>query len=323
MKIGVIGVGSMGRNHARIYAELPGVDLVGVADIDFALAREAAERFHTVPFNSYEELLGQGLDAASIVVPTSMHKEVALAAVRRHTSVLVEKPLADAVPAAREIIQSARENNVRLMVGHVERFNPVVSVLKKQVRGDQISLIEITRIGPFPPRIRDVGILIDLATHDIDLIRHLTGSEFNQMYGLTSQNVAEHEDTAVLVFEMANGSLARITTNWLTPFKVRELTVATKDKFIKASLTDQKVTEYSKYGENDSYLVKEVRVPFGEPLKLELEAFVNSVRDGTTPPVTGEDGLKVLEVLSQDFHDLGRGGELHKMSPKQISFVGV
>lgn len=298
-KVGVIGLGAMGKNHARVYSELPEVKLAGVADVDYELAHSLAKKYHTIPFSNHKELLKQGLDAVSIAVPTSLHREVALDAAHSGVNMLIEKPIADAVESAREIIKAAEQNDLKLMVGHIERFNPVVPIIKKEVEGSEVSLIEITRIGPFPPRIKDVGVVIDLATHDIDLIRYLTGSEFKQVYSLTSTNVAQYEDVAILLFEMANGVLARVTVNWLTPFKVREVNIATKQKFIRASLVDQKVTEYSKYKENDSYLVRELNVPYGEPLKLELQAFINSVRDDTKPPISGEDGLNALEVAIQ------------------------
>ncbi len=323
LRVGVIGVGTMGKNHARIYAESPGVELVAVADINFTTAQDIGRKYRAIPFRDYTELLEQKLDAVSIVVPTSMHKEVALNVARSKVNMLIEKPLADTLSAAREIVEACQENNVKLMVGHVERFNPAVSTVKKEIEGEQVSLIEITRIGPFPPRIKDVGVVTDLATHDIDLIRYLTGSEFRKVYGLTSRNVAEHEDVAILVFEMANGTLARITTNWLTPFKVRELTIATKKKFIKASLTDQKVTEYSRYRKNESYLVKEVRVPFGEPLKLEIQAFINCINNDTLPPVCGADGLRVLEVLGQGDIQMWQNGNLRQKLEGHISYVGV
>ncbi len=299
VRAGVIGVGAMGLNHARIYAELPGVELVGVADINPEAVNAAATRFKTRPFQDYVELLKQQLDAVSIVVPTSMHREVAAAAAHWKANMLVEKPIADTIPAAKDILDACRVNAVKLMVGHIERFNPVVSVVKKEIEKSATSLIEITRIGPFPPRIKDVGITIDLATHDIDLIRFLTGAEFKKAFSLTSRNLIEHEDVAIFAFEMSGGTLARITTNWLTPFKVRELTVATKKSFIKASLTDQTVTEYKRFSDNESYLVRNIKVPYGEPLKLEIEAFVDSIRNDTPPPITGDDGLRVLEVLAE------------------------
>jgi len=252
IKVGVIGLGAMGKNHVRVYSELRDTTVVGVADVNYRLAQSLAVRYHAKPFNDYRELLEQDLDAVSIAVPTSLHREVAVNVARAGASILVEKPIAGTIASAKEIIKAAEENNVKLMVGHVERFNPVTPIIKKEIENDGVSLIEVTRIGPFPPRVKDVGVVTDLATHDIDLIRYLTGSEFSKIYSLTSRSLAQHEDAAILLFEMANGVLARVTVNWLTPFKVREITVATKEKFIKASLIDQKVTEYSKYKENDS-----------------------------------------------------------------------
>ena len=299
LKVGVVGLGAMGKNHVRVYSEFPDVKLVGIADVDYELAQSLAEKYDCKPFNDYRDLLNQRLDAVSIAVPTSLHKEVAMEAARAGINMLVEKPIADTIEVGKEIIKAAEQNNAKLMIGHIERFNPVVPVIRKAIEGEEVSLIEITRIGPFPPRVKDVGVVIDLATHDIDLVRYLTGSEFKKIYGLTSKNLAQYEDVAILLFEMANGALARVTVNWITPFKVREINIATKQKFIKASLIDQKVIEYSRYKENDSYLVKELNLPFGEPLKLELEAFIDCIENNNEPPITGEDALKALKVAIQ------------------------
>ena len=296
VKVGVIGLGAMGKNHVRVYSELPDVELAGIADVDDGLAQSLARKYRTKPFSNYKELLQEKLDAVSIVVPTSLHRKVALAAADAGTNMLIEKPIADSLSAASSIVEAATKNRVKLMIGHIERFNPVIPVIKKEIEGAEVSLIEITRIGPFPPRIRDVGVIIDLATHDIDLLRYITGSEFKKIYSLTSRNLAPHEDAAILLFQMENGILGRVTVNWLTPFKVREINIATKKKFIKASLIDQKVTAYSKYKENDSYVVKELSTPLGEPLRLELEAFIDSIKNNTRPTISGEDGLRALEV---------------------------
>jgi len=299
LRVGVIGLGAMGKNHVRVYSELPDVELVGIADVDYRLAQGLAEKYHATPFGDYKELLEQKLDAVSVAVPTSLHREVAVEAARAGVNMLVEKPIADSIVAAEEIIKAAKKNNVKLMVGHIERFNPVVPIIKKEIEGHKISLIEITRIGPFPPRVKDIGVVVDLATHDIDLIKYLTNSEFRKIHSLASKSLAQHEDAAILLFEMANGALARVTVDWLTPFKVREINIATKEKFIKASLIDQKVATYSKYKEDGSYLVKDLNVPFSEPLKLELQAFIDCLRNNSHPPISGEDGLNALEVASQ------------------------
>ena len=314
LRVGIIGTGTMGQNHARIYSELSDIKLVGVADIDSEKCTAVSHRYKCTPYQDYRELLAQQLDAVSVTVPTSLHKEVAENVAAAGVNMLIEKPIADNVPSAQQIIDACRVKGVKLMVGHVERFNPAITVLRREIAQEEICLVEITRIGPFPPRIKDVGIIIDLATHDIDLIRYITGSEFKRSFGLISRNLIEHEDLAILTFEMDNGTLARVTTNWLTPFKVRELTIATKKKYLKASLIDQRVTEYSRYSENDSYLVRDIKVPYGEPLKLEIIAFLNSIWKDRPPPVTGDDGLRVLEVLRSCEHGLKQ-----KYQPPQLS----
>lgn len=303
LRVGVIGVGAMGRNHARVYSEIQGVELVGVADTNIDQANSVAHQFQTMAFGHFDDLLQCNLNAVSIAVPSTNHKEIALEAARAGVHMLIEKPIAHTVNSACEIIEASERYGVKLMVGHIERFNPVVSVIKRELTENEIkneiNLIEITRIGPFPPRIKDVGVIIDLATHDIDLIRYLTSSECECVFSLKANNFTDHEDVAVIMLKMENGILARITVNWLTPFKVREINVATKNKYIKGSLIDQKVATYSSYVANDSYLVKEISVPFGEPLKNEISAFLNCIQNNTPPPVSGSDGLLALEVATK------------------------
>ena len=287
----------MGRNHVRVYTELSGVELVAVADTNFATAQDISSTYGAKPFKNYQEMLELGLDAVSVAVPTTLHAEVTIAAANYKTHVLVEKPIAHTVDAAREIIASCADNQVKLMVGHIERFNPIIPVIKKAIAGKRPNLLEITRIGPFPPRIKDVGVIKDLAIHDVDLFRYITGSEVRKIYGLASGRKGEYEDTAVLIIEMANGTIGRITVNWLTPFKVRDLMIATRECLIKYSFIDQKVTEFRRSGESEAYLVNELKVPWCEPLKAELKSFIDCIRSNSTPLTTGEDGLRALEAL--------------------------
>jgi UDP-N-acetylglucosamine 3-dehydrogenase len=296
VRVGVIGVGAMGQHHARVYSELPDVELVGVTDVNADLGHSIAERFYTKAFSDYKKLLKQDLDAVSIAVPTSLHKKVAVDVADAGVNMLLEKPIADTVANAQEIIRKAEHNRVKLMIGHIERFNPIIPVIKRSVENSDIISIDITRVGPMPPRIRDVGVVIDLATHDIDLIRYLANSEFKKIHGLASRTLSKREDIAILSFELENGILAHITTNWLTPYKVREINIYAKRKLIRGELINQRVLEFSNYGKDGSYLVKELSVPFAEPLKLELEAFIKSISKGNEPPVTGYDGLKAIEV---------------------------
>lgn len=296
LRVGVIGVGAMGRNHIRVYSELPDVHLVGIADTDEKLLSQISEAYHVKPFTDYRRLLSEDLDAVTVAVPTSLHRETALEAINAYANVLIEKPIADTLASAEAIIRKAGQKNIKLMVGHIERFNPSAMVLKNSLEGSNVISIDIVRVGPFPPRVKDIGVVVDLAIHDIDLIRFLTNSEFKKTYGLVSRNISSREDTAVISFEMANGVLAHITANWLTPFKVRTINAATREKFVSCWLIEQKVVEYARFSEDNSYIVKELKVPYAEPLRLELEAFMKCVRENTAPLITGEDGLKALKV---------------------------
>jgi len=217
LRIGVIGVGSMGRNHARIYSEMRETELVGIADTNASDLRELGERYGTNVYADYRKLLAEGLDAVSIAVPTTLHKSVACDALSKKVSVLLEKPIADTVANANSIIKAAENNDCRLMIGHVERFNPIIPVIKHAIQNEDVLMVEIKRVGPLPPRIKDVGVMIDLGVHDIDLIRHLTCSEFEKIYPLVSSNLTEKEDAAIVSFRMKNRTLALLTTDWLTP----------------------------------------------------------------------------------------------------------
>jgi predicted dehydrogenase len=268
---------------------------VGVSDVSLESAEKVAVQYKTKAFSDYRDLIKAGVDAVTIAVPTTLHRKIALDFIDNGVHVLVEKPIADTLEAGREIIQRAKEKDVKLMVGHIERFNPIIPVLKKSIESSKVISISITRVGPLPPRIKDVGVVVDIGVHDIDLIRYLTGSEFKKIFSLAQASVAAKEDIAMLSFVMDNGVLAHITTDWLTPYKVREISISTKEKFIRGNFITQKVSEYSSW-ENSSYIVKDLFVPFGEPLMLEQQAFVKSIRDNTPVPVSGEDGLKALEV---------------------------
>lgn len=297
IKVGVIGVGAMGKHHARVYSEIPEVGLVGVADVNESLVRKMAKEYKTHAFNDYQKLLGENLDAVSVCVPTSIHKKIALDVIESGTNLLVEKPIASSVGEAKEVINAAEDKKLVLQVGHIERFNPVVGVIKEAMKGERVISIDIIRVGPHPPRVKDVGVVVDIGTHDIDLIRFLSESDFEEIYAVIAGPKNEFEDAAVLSFKLENGTIASVVTNRLTPFKVREIKVATKNKLIYGNLLTQQAAEHSHYtADYESYKVKNLFVPFAEPLKLELESFVDAVRSGRVPKVTGGDGLKALEV---------------------------
>ncbi|WP_447911152.1 Gfo/Idh/MocA family oxidoreductase [Brevundimonas bullata] len=296
LKIGVAGAGVMGRNHARVLSELRGVELTTVFDPDAVTAEGVAAAYGATAVTTAQEFVAAGLDAAVIATPNRYHADLGVALLNAGVHVLVEKPIAATVADAQAMIDAAKANNRVLMVGHVERFNPAVETVKRAIEGDEIISIQITRVGPFPPRMGEVGVVIDLAVHDIDIIRHLTGSEIVEVQPQLVRTRAEREDTALLQFRTANDVIAHITTNWVTPYKTRTLQVATKTKFVVADLITRQVTEYFGQQPDGSYSTRMLHSWPAEPLRKEHEAFIHAIRTGETAAVTGEDGLRNLEV---------------------------
>ncbi len=286
LRVGVVGVGVMGSNHARVFADLPGVELVGVADPDRSQRDFVSGVLGCPAFTGVDGLLAHGVDAVTIAAPTHLHHDLALVCIERGVHVLVEKPIASSVEEGRAIIAAARRAGVTLMVGHVERFNPAVEAIKEAIRDEDILSIAITRVGPFPPRMSNVGVVIDLAVHDIDLIRWFTDSDIVEVQPQLSSAVAEREDIALLQFRTASGVLAHINTNWLTPFKARNVTIATRNKYVMGDLLTRQVTECFGFQPDGSYSMRHLSVGHAEPLRAELQSFVE--RDSRPVPARGD-----------------------------------
>jgi UDP-N-acetylglucosamine 3-dehydrogenase len=296
LRVGVVGAGVMGSNHARVLAGLPGVTLVGIVDPLPEHRARATALAGCRAFADLDELFDEGVDAITIAAPTHLHHEIALACITRNIHILVEKPVASTVEEGQDIVNAARSAGVTLMVGHVERFNPAVQALKEAIRGEEILSISITRVGPFPPRMSNVGVVIDLAVHDIDLIRWFTDSEIIEVQPQLKSAVAEREDIALLQFRTASGVLAQINTNWLTPFKTRTVHIATRKKYLIADLLTRQVTECFGFQPDGSYSMRHLSSGHAEPLRSELFAFVKAIRDKQPPAVTGAEGVASLEV---------------------------
>jgi len=290
IKVGVVGVGMMGQHHARIYSELD-CELVGVADKNFEQAKKIGERYGTAYYKDYEELLDK-VDAVSIAIPTSMHKKVATDFIKRGIHCLVEKPIASTIEEAKEMINEAERNGVKLMVGHVERFNPAVTKLKELVEKGALGkliLISTRRVGPFVSRIRDVGIIIDSATHDIDIARYLVGKDPINVFAKSGRVKSEKEDHAIVVLDFGDVA-ASIEVNWFTPHKVRSL-VATGTEGI--AYLDYIKQELDVHSGGEKIVQKIDKV---EPLKLELAHFLRCIEKNEKPLVDGCEGLKILET---------------------------
>src|SRR6476660_7925276 len=299
LRIGVIGAGVMGSNHARVLTGLPNITLVGVVDPLPAHRTRATELTSCRTFARLDELLAEDVDAVTVAAPTHLHHEIALACIARGIHILVEKPIASSVEEGQDVVAAARHAGVTLMVGDVERFNPAVAAIKQAISGEDILSIAITRVGPFPPRMSNVGVVIDLAVHDIDLIRWFTDSDIIEVQPQLSSAVAEREDIALLQFRTASGVLAHINTNWLTPFKARNVTVATRGKYVMVDLLTRQVTECFGFQPDGAYSMRHVSVGHDEPLRAELIAFIDAVRNGTPPAVTGEQGVASLEIATR------------------------
>jgi predicted dehydrogenase len=319
LRIGVIGAGVMGSNHARVLAGLAGVQLVGVADPDTKQRDLVARALGCRAVPDSEKLFELGVDAVTIAAPTHLHRDVSLDCIARGVHLLVEKPIASTVEEGREIIAAARKAGVQLMVGHVERFNPAVIAIKQAIEGEDILSIGITRVGPFPPRMSNVGVVIDLAVHDIDLIRWFTDSDIVEVQPQLSSAVAEREDIALLQFRTASGVLAHINTNWLTPFKARNVTVATRGKYVKGDLLTREVTEYFGFQPDGAYSMRHVSVGHDEPLRAELIAFTNAILTGKPPAVTGEEGVASLEIATRCLEVRSTAVSVASKGPRRVA----
>ena len=296
LRLGVIGVGVMGANHARVLVDLPGVELVGIADPDRSQAMSVATALGCQAVADHPTLFGLGVDAVVIAAPTHLHHDIAHDCIRAGVHLLVEKPISSSVAEGRSIVAAAARAGLTLMVGHVERFNPTVATIKQALDGEDILSIAITRVGPFPPRMSNVGVVIDLAVHDIDLIQWFTGSDIIEVQPQLKSAIAEREDIALLQFRTRSGVLAHINTNWLTPFKARTVHVATRQKYIIGDLLTRQVTECFGFQPDGSYSMRHLSVGHAEPLRAELVAFVDAIRDGKRPVVGGEEGVACLEI---------------------------
>jgi UDP-N-acetylglucosamine 3-dehydrogenase len=313
LKVAVIGVGAMGRNHARVYDDMPQASLVGVADMDGPMAEEVARRYGGRAYTDYRQMLDQEKpDAVTIAVPTLDHLPVALEVICRGIHLLIEKPIAFSVAEGEQIVAAAAKTDVCLMVGHIERFNPAVLCLKEHLAAEDLGRvfqIDAHRQGPFPARVKDVGVVIDLAVHDLDVMRYVTGAEIRRVYAETERRIhSSREDLLTSLVRLDDGTVGTLTINWLTPTKIRELYVTGERGMFRVDYLTQDLyffenatvaTEEWPFrvlrGVSEGRMIRHV-VPKREPLRIEQEAFLAAVRGETAVPVTGQDGLRALKL---------------------------
>ncbi len=301
--VGVVGLGVMGKNHVRVYSELPGVRLAGIMDPDEKVRTEISERFGVTPCASIDELADNGVEALSLVAPTDLHVDLAVKCIEKGMHLLIEKPVSTTVEGGNRIADAAKAHGVKAMVGHIERYNPALQTLKNAIEGEDIISISITRVGPFPPRMSEVGVIVDLAVHDIDIVRWLTGSEIANVQTQLGSTVAKREDIALIQFRTSDGALVQINENWLTPFKKRMVEIATRNKYITANLITREVTEFYGYEVDGTYRLRHLGVGNHEPLKAELADFVSCVIEDRSPPISVAEGVRNVEIAQMCLED--------------------
>lgn len=303
-RVGVIGVGSMGRNHARVYRQLQEATLVGVADVDESVAAEVADAYDTTTFD--RDTLIDRADAVSVVVPTQYHYEVAKACIEANVHVLIEKPFVNDPARGEELIELANQSDVILQVGHIERFNPAVMALDDILNGKEVLAYEVRRLGPDPGRDIQDTVVTDLMVHDIDIIRTLAGGDPMRLQA-TGRDDGRH---ASATLEFNNGTMATLTASRVTQRKIRELSIATEEGYVSVDYLDRCVEIYRDSmkqlidGDGDQRYRHEsvIERPFvenSEPLKNELSSFLYAIRNGDSPVVTAEDGLATLQLAKE------------------------
>jgi predicted dehydrogenase len=295
IRTAVVGVGHLGRHHARIHAALPGVRLVSVVDVDRARAEAIGAEYGARPETDWRRVLGE-VDAVSLAAPTVFHAEIGCAFLRAGIDLLVEKPIAATTAQAGEMIAAAREGRRVLQVGHTERYNPGVVALLRSVSDPRF--MEVHRLGVFSPRSIDIDVVLDLMIHDIDLILCLTKQLPERIDAVGVSALTERVDIANARLLFPGGAVANVTASRISSQKIRKLRVFEKRAYHSLDFTEQQVERYALVEAGDGRRIERgnLAVEAGEPLRREIESFIECVRERKTPVVTGEDGLRALDV---------------------------
>lgn len=301
VRVGVVGVGYLGSIHARIYAAMPGVELVGVADIIKDTADRVAGDHGCQSYTDPYSLIGK-VDAVSVVVPTTVHKQVALPYLDAGVHMLLEKPIAPSVDEAEQIVSAAEQAGVVLLIGHLERFNAGIMALADRVKDPRF--IEVHRLGTFVERATDVDVVTDLMIHDIDIVLSLVDSELTYISAVGSPVITNHVDIANARLEFANGAVANVTASRVSSKKFRRIRVFASDSYQALNFIDQQIEVVRRTDPKPGQVYpglasEQLNITPRQPLDSELEHFVQIVNRGGKPLVSGRDGLRALRVAEQ------------------------
>ncbi len=293
INVGVVGVGYLGSRHARVYSQLKSANLVCVCDIDKKRAKKVAKKHRVWYLPDYRTLFDK-VDAVSIAVPTNLHYRIAKDFLNNGIHVLIEKPITNTVDEAQELIDIADSKNLTLQVGHIERFNPVVRAVEPLIKNARF--IECHRSGPYrkKKRVKDVGVVLDLMIHDIDIILSLVKSEVESIEAVGISTISPYEDIANVRLNFKNGTIADITASRVTKEEVRQIKISQEDIYITLNYLHQDAFIVRKA--DNKVLKKKLKIEKKEPLKQELKSFIASIQNNTRPIVSGREGKMALGV---------------------------
>lgn len=291
IKVAVIGVGHLGTFHSKVYSRLDNVKLVGVCDCNLERAIEIGKKYNTASYSDYEDLFDK-VDAVSIAVPTSLHYNVAKEFLNHNIHVLIEKPITKTLSEADELIEIARAKSLIVQVGHIERFNSAVLAIEPYLQKPKF--IECQRLGPFHKRVKDVGVVLDLMIHDIDIVLGLIKQDVVNIEAVGLSTISDYEDVANVRLTFQDGTIADITASRVTKDVVRKMRVFQEDSYVSLDYVTQDAAIFRKTG--DKIIKEKIKIKKKEPLKKELKSFLECVRTGKKPVVSGVEGRRALQV---------------------------
>ncbi len=294
IRVAVIGAGKLGARHADVYSKLPGIELVGVCDINEHRAKEVAHHCKTRAFHSHEELLPL-VDAASIVVPSNKHYEISRDFLENNVHLLIEKPMTTTLAEADRLLELAKDRQLIIQVGHIERFNSAIRTIKGIIKTPRF--IECHRLGPYDPRVIDVGVTLDLMIHDIDIVLDLVKSPIKNVDSVGAFILSKTEDIANARIRFANNCVCDLTASRVTPDVVRKIRIFQDNAYISLDYVTQEALIYTK--ENEHIHRKKIDITKSDSLKEELGDFIDCIRHKKRPLVSGEEGRDALALALQ------------------------